>query len=155
LPTSTVEQSGENSSAINPVLTKAIDDVGTNTTLMGPAIDHPVKKHKKMIAKVTHVSKIKPVNLSYTQIEKLNSTAWVIQMGNFKDTNNARRLADKLRVSGYKVFTKQIKSAQGHMSTRVYIGPELQRSSALHLADKIEQETKIRGIVINMKPLEI
>jgi cell division septation protein DedD len=115
----------------------------------------PIKKHKKIITDKRHSSKVKPVNLSSSEIEKLKSTAWVIQMGNFKDKDNARRLADKLRQAGYKAFTKEIKSAQGNIRTRVYIGPEFQYNSALHLSSKVEKDTKIHGIILSVKPLEI
>src|SRR5204863_6139596 len=115
-----------------------------------------IKKHKKIISvKNHHSTKVKPLNINSNELAKLNSTAWAIQMGNFKDKNNAHRLADKLRVAGYKAFTKEFKSANGNTSTRVYIGPEFQRTSALSLSNKIAHETKIQGIVVSFKPLEI
>lgn len=114
-----------------------------------------IKKHKKIISVKNHHNKIKPLNINSNELAKLNSTAWVVQMGNFKDKNNARRLADKLRLSGYKAFTKEIKAASGNIHTRVYIGPEFQRAQALHLAKKVAEETKMQGIVVSIKPLEI
>jgi DedD protein len=114
-----------------------------------------VKKHKTITAEKKQSSKVKPVNLTNRELAKLNSTAWVVQMGNFKDKNNARRLADKLRGAGYKAFTKEIKSAKGNVSTRVYIGPEFKQALALQLSNKVEQDMKMHGIVVSIKPLEI
>jgi cell division septation protein DedD len=120
-----------------------------------PSASPKVKKHKTMTAEKKRSSKVRPVNLTNRELEKLNSTAWAVQMGNFKDKNNARRLADKLRNAGYKAFTKEIKSAKGSISTRVYIGPEFKQTAALQISNKVEQDMKMHGIVVSIKPLEI
>jgi DedD protein len=129
--------------------------VSAKNELSEPSVSPKVKKHKVITAEKKQHSKVKPVNLSSTELAKLTSPAWVVQMGNFKDKSNARRLADKLRNAGYKAFTKEIKSAKGNVSTRVYIGPEFKQTVALQLSNKVEQEMKIHGIVVSIKPLAI
>lgn len=89
-----------------------------------------------------------------TTVSKLKTTSWVIQMGYFKDKNNARRLADKLRASGYKAFMRDAKSTKG-VRTRVLIGPESKQALAVKLSTKVAQEFKMHGIVMTFKPLDI
>lgn len=89
-------------------------------------------------------------------LSNLKKTAWVIQMGSFKDKTNATRLADKLRTAGFKAFTHEVTSAKtGKVSTRVYIGPEDQQASAQQLSSKVEQDLNLHGIVVSFKPLEL
>lgn len=130
-------------------------NVSAKNELSEPSVSSKVKKHKVITAEKKQHSKVKPVNLSSSELAKLTSPAWVVQMGNFKDKSNARRLADKLRNAGYKAFTKEIKSAKGNVSTRVYIGPEFKQAVALQLSNKVEQEMKMHGIVVSIKPLAI
>ncbi len=102
----------------------------------------------------THLS---PLAKAVMQAQKpdlamLKKIAWVVQMGSFRDKNNAKRLTDSLRAKGYKAFTYETKS---NGQTRVYVGPEGQQASASTLASKIEQEINMRGIVVSYKPLEL
>lgn len=80
--------------------------------------------------------------------------AWAVQLGSFKDKNNAKNLADKLRAAGYKAFTREVKSQKG-TQIRVYIGPESQQASAAKLSTQLEQEMKLHGFVVMYKPLEL
>ncbi|MDR3478687.1 MAG: SPOR domain-containing protein [Gammaproteobacteria bacterium] len=85
-------------------------------------------------------------------LTKLKKTAWVIQLGSFKDKHNAERLTNSLRAKGYKAFTFETKS---NGQTRVYVGPEAKQVAASTLASKIEQDTNMRGIVLTFKPIEL
>jgi DedD protein len=76
----------------------------------------------------------------------------VIQLGSFKDKNNAERLTNSLRAKGYKAFTFETKS---NGQTRVYVGPEVKQVAASTLASKIAQEMSLQGIVLAYKPLEL
>lgn len=84
----------------------------------------------------------------------MKEIAWAVQLGSFKDKNNAKNLADKLRAAGYKAFTREVKSQKG-TQTRVYIGPESQQASAAKLSTQLEQEMKLHGFVVMYKPLEL
>jgi DedD protein len=85
---------------------------------------------------------------------KLKSAAWVIQIGSFKNKANALRVVNQLRANGYKAFIQQISTALGD-HTRVFVGPENKRTSARALADKLQNEMHIQGIVISYKPLTL
>jgi len=143
-PASSIE---ETKSAVSPVR-----DIFSEST----PVQNKVKKHRIITTeRKSSATKVKPVNLSNEQIAKLTSTAWAVQMGNFKNKDNARRLADKLRTAGYKAFMKEIKSAKGNITTRVYIGPEFKHASAVTLSNKVQQDIKMEGIVVTIKPLEL
>jgi DedD protein len=124
--------------------------------------DHPVISTTANIIKPKKMAeiKIKPVKKAVTHhsshhdLTQLKSAAWVVQMGNFKVKSNAIRLADKLRAQGFKAFTREIKSNHGD-SVRVYVGPEFKQASAASLNDKIEQEMKMRGVIVSYHPLEL
>lgn len=97
---------------------------------------------KKSVTAKAHIT-----NKDLTQ---LKSTAWVVQMGSFKDKNNARRLVDRLRKAGYQAFSQQI-----HQQTRVYIGPEFKQTAAAKLSATVAQNLAMRGIVVMYSPLDI
>jgi DedD protein len=109
-------------------------------------------KHKPKAVKSIFANKKKPQTIE--QLSQLK-TAWAIQMGSFKVKKNAINLANKLRAAGYKAFTRDIKSDNGHASTRVYIGPEFKQASAARLSSDIQHHLSIQGIIIPYKPLEI
>jgi cell division septation protein DedD len=83
--------------------------------------------------------------------QKINGH-WAVQLGSFNQKTNAHHLADKLREAGFKVFVREIKSAKGKVSTRVYVGPEAQHASAAKLSEKIEQKMNLHGIVVTYRP---
>ena len=78
--------------------------------------------------------------------ERMNVTAWVIQLGTFSSEQNALALRDQLRAKGYTAFVEKIKSGDNQLF-RVRVGPELERARADAMRDKLEKETKQRGIV--------
>ncbi|VVC75860.1 Cell division protein DedD [Aquicella siphonis] len=85
---------------------------------------------------------------------KLKSAVWVIQIGSFKNKANALRVVNQLRANGYRAFIQQISTAMGE-STRVFVGPENKRTTARDLADRLQSEMHIQGIVISYKPLTL
>lgn len=73
--------------------------------------------------------------------------AWVVQLGSFASEQNALALRDRLRGKGYPAFVERV-SEGGTMAIRVRIGPETLRSKADALQQKIEQEMKVKGVVM-------
>lgn len=108
-----------------------------------------VSKNPPHIEKIKLAKSGKP-QLTHHDLVKLKNSAWVVQMGSFKNKTNAIRLTNQLRAQGYKAFTREIRS-----TLRVYVGPEFKQASAATLANKIEQQMKLRGIIISYKPLEL
>lgn len=83
-----------------------------------------------------------------------NKVAWVVQLGSFKDKNNAHKLANRLRAAGFSAFTREIQAKQGNQ-LRVYVGPEFKQFAAVKLSSKIEHELNLKGIVIPYRPLRL
>jgi len=105
----------------------------------------------KQVVKPKHSTKLAK---AHSDVTKLKHTAWAIQMGSFKNKNNALNLANKLRASGFKAFTREFKSSHGD-SIRVYVGPEFKQAQAATLNDQIQKSINMRGIVISYLPLEM
>lgn len=78
-------------------------------------------------------------------------TAWAVQLGSFADGRNALRLQDQLRTKGYTAFVESAFAPEGTM-TRVYVGPELERASAVAAAEKLKQALQLEGIVVRYPP---
>lgn len=85
---------------------------------------------------------------------KLKSTVWVVQIGSFKDKSNALRIVNQLRAKGYRAFIQEISSAFNN-TTRVYVGPEHKQAIAHELADRLQSEMHVKGIVVSYKPLSL
>lgn len=88
------------------------------------------------------------------RLSKLNSAAWVIQVGSYKNKANALRIVNELRANGYRAFIQEISSIEGD-HTRVYVGPENKRTNALALADRLNNHMHVQGIVISYQPLTL
>ncbi len=124
------------------------DEQSVSGLKLKPAVMHTPHTHKAIKSVIAKNKK------TLDQFSK-EKTAWAVQMGSFKVKQNAIMLANKLRKAGYKVFTHEVKSAKGNVSTRVYIGPEHQLASAAKLSNDIHQHLNMQGFVIPYKPLEI
>jgi len=136
----------------------------TNTTAASTETDAPqvpvthhtvtaMHKAKSLPAVIKAKSKIvKPAAVKSAEFKQ---PAWAIQMGNFKNKENALRLTNQLRAAGFKAFTRDYKLASGKVRTRVFIGPEFKQTTALALSGKVEDKLKLRGIVVSYKPLEL
>ena len=63
--------------------------------------------------------------------------AWTLQLGAFSQRDNAHALRDKLRADGYKAYVQEFPKEQ---LTRVYVGPEIQRSKIESLQTELQQK---------------
>ncbi len=77
--------------------------------------------------------------------------AWVIQLGSFRHQNNVDDLVNKLKKEGYTVFTKPIKTKNGKL-TKVFIGPELIKSSLQAKLPALKKLTNVQGKVARFYP---
>lgn len=144
-------------------VTPVADSTQATSNVITPAIptpevkkEEPVKVDKKELRTTKKLVQKSEKHTKSKLISSLKSPVWVVQMGSFKDKANAQRLADKLRSSGFKAFTHQFKSAKtGNLSTRVYIGPEVQHASAQKLSTDVMQQLNLQGYVISYNPLEL
>lgn len=72
--------------------------------------------------------------------------SWVVQVASFREEKNALQLRDRLRKLGYTAFVQQLGSGPARLF-RVRVGPELKRSDARAIRDRISSELKLDGIV--------
>lgn len=70
--------------------------------------------------------------------------AWSIQLGSFSKTANVKSLLSKLKQAGYVAYTRQVKTNNGQL-TKVYVGPELEKSKLLAELPKLKQLTRLNG----------
>ena len=77
----------------------------------------------------------------------VGTAAWVVQLGSFSSKENASGLNEKLRKAGYPSFVEPLKRDKG-IAYRVRVGPELKRSNAQKLQQKLNKEMKIEGIIV-------
>lgn len=133
------------SSTAKPVVDKIIKAVDTKPEDSTKSLK---TKHHVRSASATKSS-------AHLDVAKLKKTAWAVQLGSFKNKDNARRLADRLRAAGFRAFIHDVKSAKNGPQSRVYIGPEYKQASAVKLSNKIEQQMNMRGFIVSFKPLEI
>jgi DedD protein len=72
---------------------------------------------------------------------------WVVQLGSFANPRNAHALRDRLKGKGYSAFA--VSSGKGKEAvTRVYVGPEADRSKAEGHVERLLKETRLKGIVV-------
>ncbi len=80
--------------------------------------------------------------------DKVGLTAWVVQLGSFTSEANANALNEKLRKAGYAAFVEPLKQ-KSRIIYRVRVGPELLRSDAQALQEKMKLTMQLEGIVIH------
>jgi len=77
---------------------------------------------------------------------------WVIQLGSFSQAANARALRDRLRKEGYVAFDERITGPDGKPTTRVRIGPELDRAKLERQLARLHKDTEFTAAIILRHP---
>ncbi len=77
--------------------------------------------------------------------------AWAIQLGSFRHKKNVDELVNKLESAGHTAFTKPIKTKNGAL-TKVFVGPELIKSSLEKKIPALKALTNVQGKVARFKP---
>lgn len=155
-----------NNGGVEPAKAQVADNTRTHVA----DVPAPVKssRHKKLakvhtkdqpviMSKLTTASAIKANRqqpLDNNGLLQLKKSAWVIQLGSFKQKSNALRLVNRLRAKGYRAFIQHVASSSGQ-NTRVFVGPEHQQTSARLVATELEDNLKLHGIVISYKPFSL
>jgi DedD protein len=77
--------------------------------------------------------------------------AWVIQLGSFRHKKNVDELLVKLKLNGYTAFSSPIKTKNGSL-TKVFIGPELIKSSLEKKIPALKKLTNVQGKLARFYP---
>jgi DedD protein len=72
---------------------------------------------------------------------------WVVQVGTFTSNENAERLRQKLKKSGYLVNLEDIE-LKGSKAVRVRVGPFRQKHIAAEAQTRIHTETGLQGVIV-------
>lgn len=72
---------------------------------------------------------------------------WVVQVGTFSDSENAKRLQDRLQQSGFLVNLQSV-DLKGRKVVRVRVGPYRQKRVAMDARSRIEKEVGLDGVVL-------
>jgi len=75
-------------------------------------------------------------------------SAWVVQLGSFSSEKNAQELNQKLKQAGFRSFVEPLKQ-NNTTSYRVRVGPELRRSDAQTIKEKLKSTMQIEGIIVH------
>ena len=100
--------------------------------------------HKPVNATVPAQPVAKPVQ---SEAAKPKVTGWVVQVGSFSKERNAITLRNRLRKKGLASFVVTGKGKNGPIY-RVRIGPELTRKQASKILNSVENETKLKGLIL-------
>lgn len=111
-------------------------------------------KHIKVKSKIASNSMIAKNKNSKEDFFEFEKAVWVIQMGSFKNKENALRLLNQLRTNGYHAFIRKHETAFGER-TKVFVGPESKKALAYNKLNRLKTETNIQGILLNFKPFEL
>ncbi len=123
--------------------------INNNKTKVTPATK--VKLIANNTSKVSDGSAIEKPELGQQPPKAVSNNAWVIQLGSFKHKSNVAELVSKLKSNGYTVFTKPITTTQGKL-TKVFIGPELIKSSLTKKLVPLKKLTNVQGKVARFFP---
>lgn len=74
-------------------------------------------------------------------------TGWIVQLASFESEENALALREELRNMGYAAVIERTTRPDGKPLMRVYLQPEVERSRAEALRDRLEKELKLEGLV--------
>lgn len=136
-------------SDLTPIPEKATAKADTEPLLDALPDDVPVNQSEAMSAPEPE----KEIEKKSTQLSEkavsnnMGVTAWVVQLGSFSSEENAKGLNEKLRKSGYPAFVEPVKRG-ATTAFRVRVGPEILRSDAETLKQKLKKSMQIDGIVI-------
>lgn len=72
---------------------------------------------------------------------------WVVRLGSFSDSENARNLVTRLQDAGYKAYSRVMRSSQETL-TGVFVGPWLDRGQVNEYQQKLQEEFSLAGLVV-------
>lgn len=90
--------------------------------------------------------------LAYAQESTGEISAWSVQMGSFRQAENARRLLNELRSAGYEAYTKETVLSDGSLLTQVMVGPDPDHDRVRQKKDILSEEFNLPTLVVRFQP---
>ncbi len=120
--------------------------------------EHKLALERERLAKNVNAESLSPIKFypAHKAIHKpvaqpiKGSSYWLIQLGSFHNYNNVKHLMKSLRAQGYPAFvvTKRTASTRWY---RVMVGPISQHQHAQRTLNKLNQQTRLRGLLIEKR----
>ncbi len=108
------------------------------------AIDRSGSEGRETTAEKPPASNTKEAAASTGPADPLS--AWAVQVGSFTSQDNAERLRDALKASGYRAFVTRV-SDNGRTLYRVRVGPERERERAEALAERLKKDGQVTAVL--------
>lgn len=102
------------------------------------------KKSKVASKTKTKIKNAQPIS---TTVSANAMEFWSVQVGSFSDEVRAQKLITQLHDKGFHVYTQKITTTTGTL-TRVLVGHEASKETAIQLAGQLESNMKIKGRLI-------
>nr|WP_206017630.1 MULTISPECIES: SPOR domain-containing protein [unclassified Pseudoalteromonas] len=143
------ESIDENMANAEPLKQDEIEDIQADDEAFEQqsAMDESDYAVEEKVVEATIKPKAKPKPIAPRKSdENLTSMAYVIQLGSFSHAANVKALQAKLKVKGFKTFTKPIKTPNGTL-TKVFVGPSLDKNELQKQLPQLKVLTKLNGKV--------
>lgn len=88
-----------------------------------------------------------PAPLRQAPESRAIEAGWAVQVGSYRDGDNAREEESRLRDAGLPAFIDE-SEAEGRSIYRVKVGPVAQRDEAQELGERLQEELDMTGIVV-------
>jgi DedD protein len=93
------------------------------------------------------VSRLQQQTVVEKDVDRLLASAgWVVQLGSFRHQKNVKELLNLLEKAGYRAFSRPVKTNSGTL-TKVFVGPDLQKSNLEGALSHLKELTKLQGRV--------
>lgn len=73
---------------------------------------------------------------------------WVVQVGSFADSSNAKRIVSELKAKGMSAYSETVTSSSSTIF-RVRVGPFLEREEAMRAKQQLSKQLSIDGVVMS------
>ncbi|MCF6442810.1 SPOR domain-containing protein [Pseudoalteromonas luteoviolacea] len=108
-------------------------------------IEEQVAEPKKVAT--VEVKAPEPERPDHSNFSKM---AYVIQLGSFSHKANVDALTAKLKLNGFKTFTRPVKTPNGTL-TKVFVGPDLNKQKLEAKLPELKKLTKLNGRLTQFK----
>jgi cell division septation protein DedD len=109
-------------------------------------------KKSHTLPAVAHAKPYPPLHVTMDKngLFKLQQTAWLVQVGHFRNHTQALRLANQLRAKGYQAFVQHYGTTKG---TDLFVRAENNQKAALALSSELQKNMHLHGMVIRYQPV--
>lgn len=108
-----------------------------------PAKEQPEQEKPKTAKTKPAPEKEKQV----ARVDKIIKKGWVVQIGTYSDSANAKKVRASLIRHGHHVRLEKVKLPKGK-ATRVRVGPFSDRGKAITTMSRIERDIGLQGVVL-------